>query len=325
MENNAERRLTPEERQERVRKLKRKRRFRLAIVIGGFSLVLSLIIGTILFFTVFRVDKVDDDGKVGGVVVQGVDKSPYTAEQVIDASGIGKGDNIFTVDFETAKATIEKELPYLHNVTLSRKLPDQIIIKVEVTKKAYAIEISDSTYAITNSDFKVLEISGTIDDGVTPVVGTDPKSAEPGEILTFTGNNDTTLNLIRSISSAIAENGLENINLVSVESRSGIYIIYEERIVLRLGDSGDIDKKIALAKKVIDEENTIDADQTGVLNLTVVKKAFFNPTDYRDIPELMTYKPVEEEVPVTEETEAEEDTEQEDTEAEEETDEEETE
>lgn len=314
---NTERRLTPEERQERIRLIKKKRKIRLAIVIGGFALVLSLIIGTILFFTVFKVDKIDDEGKVGGIVIEGNDDSPYTAEQIIEASGIEKGDNLFFVDFDVAKATIEKELPYLHNVTLSRKLPDQIIIRVEVTEKEYAIEISQGTYALTDSNFKVLEVSGVYGDDVTPVVGAVPESAEPGEILSFTedSENDTTLNLIKEISSAVKESDLENIDLVSIESKSSIYMIYEERVVLRLGDSGDLDKKISLGKKVIDEENTIDPDQTGVLNLTVVKKGFFDPTDYRDIPELMKFKPLEEEAPEEEVIEDEEET-QEDTEEE---------
>lgn len=312
---NTERRLTPEERQERIRRIKKKRKIRLAIVIGGFSLILSLIIGTILFFTVFTVDKIDNDGKNGGVVIEGNGKSPYSAEQVIEASGIDKGDNIFFVDFEVAKANIEKKLPYLHNVTLSRKLPDQVIIRVEVTKKAYAIEVSQGTYALTDSNFKVLEISGVYGDNITPVIGATPKNAEPGEILSFSGNSeeDATLNLIRDISSAIKDSGLERIDLVSIESKSNIYMIYEERVVMRLGDTGDLDKKISLGKKVIDEENAIDPDQTGVLNLTVAKKGFFNPTDYRDIPELMKFKPIEEEVAEEEITE-EEPSEEEDTE-----------
>lgn len=305
MENmeNTERRLTPEERQERIRKIKRIRKIRLAIVVGGFSLVLSLIIGTILFFTVFTVDKIDNDGKHGGIVIEGNGKSPYTAEQVIDASGIDKGDNIFFVDFDVAKANIEKKLPYLHNVTLSRKLPDQVIVRVEVTKKAYAIEVSKGTYALTDSNFKVLEVSGVYGESITPVVGATPKKAEIGETLSFSGNpeNDATLNLIREISSAVKQSGLEKIDLVSIESKNNIYMIYEERVVLRLGDSNNLDKKISLGKKVIDEENGIDPDQTGVLNLTVVKKGYFNPTDYLDIPELMKFKPIEVETPAEEE------------------------
>lgn len=315
---NTERRLTPEERQERIRKIKRKRKFRLAIVIGGFSLILSLIIGAVLFFTVFTVDKVDSDGKKGGIVIEGNSKSPYTAEQIIDASGIDKGDNIFFVDFDVAKENLEKKLPYLCNVTLSRKLPDQVIIRVEIAKKAYAIGVSDSTYALTDSNFKVLEISGTYGPDVTPVVGATPKNAEPGSILSFSGDSekDSTLNLIKEISDGITANNFVGINLVSIESKSGIYMIYEERVVLRLGDSSDLDKKIALGKKVIDEENAIDADQTGVLNLTVAKKGFFNPTDYLDIPELMKYKPVEIPEEETVEEEAEEETEEEITEEE---------
>ncbi len=309
MENmeNTERRLTPEERQERIRKIKRIRKIRLAIVIGGFSLILSLIIGTILFFTVFTVDKVHNDGKKGGVIVEVNGKSPYTAEQIIDTSGIDKGDNIFFVDFDVAKANIEKKLPYLHNVTLSRKLPDQVIIRVEVTKKAYAIEVSKGTYALTDNNFKVLEISGVYGENITPVVGATPKKAELGETLSFSGDpeKDATLELIRDISYAVKHSGLEKIDLVSVESKSNIYMIYEERVVLRLGDSNDIDKKISLGKKVIDEENAIDPDQTGVLNLTVVKKGYFNPTDYLDIPELMKFRPIEVETPVQEETEKE--------------------
>lgn len=294
---NTERRLMPEERQERIKKIKRKRRFRLAIVIGGFSLILSSIIGTILFFTVFKVDKVDDDGKIGGIVVEGNGKSPYSAEQIIDASGIDKGDNIFFADFDVAKENIERKLPYLHNVTLSRKLPDQVIIRVEVTKKAYAIEVSQGTYAITDSNFKVLEISGVYGEDITPVAGATPKSADPGDILSFSGNpeKDDTLELIKEISSSVKDSGLEKIDLLSIESKSNIYMIYDARVVLRLGDSNDLDKKIALGKKVIDEENGIDPDQTGVLNLTVAKKGFFNPTDYRDIPELMRFRPIEDE------------------------------
>ena len=49
------RRLTPEERAARVKKLKQKRRVRLAIVITAFLLLLALIISPIVLFFVLRV------------------------------------------------------------------------------------------------------------------------------------------------------------------------------------------------------------------------------------------------------------------------------
>ena len=275
-------RLTPEERQERVKKLKRKRRFRLAIVIAAFVLVLCIILSPVLLFAVFKVNDFTIEGK-----------TLYTQEEIIAASGIPKGKSIFFADLDEAKVNIESKLPYTNNVQITRKLPDTIVIRLESTDKAYAVEKSEGLYALTNRDFKVLELSGVIPEGVVPVIGATPVSAEPGKPLSFVSGEekiDATLNLIKSISSAVANSGLSDINLISVRSRSNIYLIYQERIVMRLGDSSDIDKKIELGKEVIQEEDTIDNEQIGIINLTVPKTAFFKPSDIKDIPEFDEYE-----------------------------------
>jgi len=140
----------------------------------------------------------------------------------------------------------------------------------------------------------VLEVTGIMPKGVVPVIGATPTKAELGETMSFITEEeqvDATLNLITSISNAVSDCGLEGINLISIRSRSNIYIVYQERIVLRLGDSLDIDKKISLAKKVIEREDSIvNSEQTGIVNLTVPMKAYFNPSDIKDIPEMEEYK-----------------------------------
>ena len=275
-------RLTPEERQERVKKLKRKRNFRLAIVIAAFVLVLCIILSPVLLFAVF---------KVNGFSIEG--ETLYTEEEIIAASGIPQGKSIFFADLDEAKVNIESKLPYTNKVQLSRKLPDTIVIRLESTDRAYAVEKSEGLYALTNRDFKVLEIAGVIPEGVVPVIGATPVIADPGKPLSFVNEGeevDATLNLIKSISSAVANSGLSDINFISVRSRSNIYLIFQERIVMRLGDSSDIDKKIELGKNVIAEEDTIDPTQVGIINLTVPKKAFFKPSDIKDIPEFDEYE-----------------------------------
>ncbi len=276
-----ETRLTPEERQARVKKLKRKRNFRLAIVIAAFALALCIILSPVLLFAVFKVD---------GFKIEG--ETLYTEEEIITASGIPQGKSIFFADLDEAKVNIESKLPYTNNVQLTRKLPDTIVIRLESTDKAYAVEKSEGLYAITNRDFKVLEIAGVIPENVVPVIGAMPVAAEPGKPLSFVEDGedvDATLNLIKNISSAVANSGLDDINLISVRSRSNIYLIYQERIAMRLGDSADVDKKIELGKNVIAEEDTIDPTQTGIINLSVPKKAFFKPSDIKDIPEFDEY------------------------------------
>ncbi len=276
-------RLSPEERRERVKKLKRKRAFRKAIVIVAFVLIACIILSPVLLFAVFRVRDFAIEGD-----------TLYTTEEIAAASGITAGKSIFFADLDEAKVNIEKKLPYTDNVQLARRLPGTIVVSLESTDKAYAMEKSEGIFAVTNRDFKVLEITGIMPEGVVPVVGAMPQKAELGEAMSFITEEeqvDATLNLIRNISSAIADSGLEGVNLISIRSRSNIYIVYQERIVLRLGDSSDIDKKISLAKKVIEREDSIvNNEQTGIINLTVAMKAYFNPSDIKDIPEMEEYK-----------------------------------
>ena len=86
MENNQQgntRRLTPEEREIRIKQLKRKRNIRKAIVVIGFLLILSLIASPILILTLFRVKSFTVEGA-----------SAYTNEEIISASGIVTGKNL---------------------------------------------------------------------------------------------------------------------------------------------------------------------------------------------------------------------------------------
>ncbi|MBQ8014573.1 MAG: FtsQ-type POTRA domain-containing protein [Clostridia bacterium] len=276
-----ERRLTPEERQLRVKKLKRKRRFRLAIVIIGFFLALSIVISPILLFTVFRVKAFTVEGT-----------SPYTNDEIIAASGIGIGKSMIFADLEEASENIEKTLPYTNNVRLTKKLPNGIIIRLEETKRAFAVELSAGMYALANSELKVLELVGELPADVALITGAVPVKSEIGEKLVFASENETTdltYALIEKIAAAVAESGLKDIGLIDVTSRSNIYMIYQGRIVLRLGDSTDIESKISLGNRVINEENTIDPSQCGTVDLTIAKKAYFNPSDFADVEELVNY------------------------------------
>ena len=86
-----ERRLTPEERQLRIKQLKRKRNIRKAIVVIGFLLVLSIIVSPILILTLFRVKSFTVEG--AGI---------YTNEEIVSASGIVMGKNLLFADLDEA-------------------------------------------------------------------------------------------------------------------------------------------------------------------------------------------------------------------------------
>ncbi len=282
-----ERRLTPEERQIRIKQIKRKRKIRKTIVAVGFLLVLFIAISPVLLFTVF---------KVKSFTVEGT--GAYTNDEIISASGIAMGKNLLFADLDEAADNIEKLLPYTDEVKLTKKLPDEIIIRYEATEKAFAIGMSNGLYAITNSNLKVLELSGVLPNDVALIVGAIPYKAEVGEIAAFDviGEDekeeefvDETLSLLLEITGAIAENGTKDINLINISDTSDIYLIYQRRIVLNLGNSLDLPSKLSLGNKVINSENTIDPFQFGAIDLSVVTEAVFNPSDMKDVPEVMYY------------------------------------
>lgn len=280
------RRLTPEERAIRVKKLKKKRRIRLAIVVAAFAVLLALIISPIVLFAAFRVKT---------FVVEGT--SPYSKEQIIEASGIGQGKSLIFANLAEATAAVEKNLPYTDDVVITKKLPSSIVIRYGETTKAFAIQLMGGTYALTNSELKVLELASDVPEGITLISGATPVKAETGSIVSFVSEGedseeetgDKTLSLILEITGAVAENQMENINLIDVSSRADIYLIYEGRMVLRLGDSSDLASKLSLGQRVIVDENKIDPTQYCTVNLTVAKKAYVNPSDPEDIKEIVLY------------------------------------
>jgi len=97
----------------------------------------------------------------------------YTPQQVVEASGVSRGDNLLYMNAQTVSQKIRKELPYINTVEISRDLPDKLSITVtESTPVAYILS-SGNVHVIDNNG-RVLEILqasyGTV---MTLVIGTE--------------------------------------------------------------------------------------------------------------------------------------------------------
>lgn len=269
--------LTPEERRIRRKKLARKRKFRLAIVAIGFFLVLAVITSPIVIFATFRIKGFGVEGESG-----------YSKEQIIEASGLKAGDGLIFADLEKAAANVEKRLPYADKVKLTKKLPNKIIIRLGRTSRATAVETARGDYALTNASLKTLEFSPTVPDGLTVIVGATPVNPSEGSVLTF--SSDKTSEIIKELVGEITENKIEGVDLINVALRDGIYLIYQGRVVWRLGNSSNLASKLSLGKRAMERENEMFPGQRGILNLTVEKKAYFNRADFQDVKELVDYE-----------------------------------
>ena len=93
----------------------------LFLAVIGTAVTLSL---TVLF----RVERIEVRGE-----------SRYSAEQIMQASGLETGGNLFLTDTGAAAAAIEKALPYIGEAKVSRVLPSELSISVQEEPAASAI------------------------------------------------------------------------------------------------------------------------------------------------------------------------------------------
>ncbi len=275
--------LTPEEREIRKKRAAKKRKMRLALVVSVFTLFIVAVVGGVTSLFIFRVKSFN---------VQ-TESSMYTQQDVIDASGIEINKSLVFINLDKAEESVERKLPFLKNVKITKKLPDKLVIRFEESGMAYAVETAGNIYAITNDEFKVLSMSGGIPEGIIPVKGQTPVKTEIGETIAFVAKNekeelveDKVLNLLSDIASTVSESGLAGITAVNIESLADIYLIYEDRILVEFGDAQNIKAKASMFVRAIEKENAIDSGKTGIMDITIAQSAYIYPSDIRDIPEL---------------------------------------
>ncbi len=132
------------------------------------AIVAAVIFGVAIFF------------KVNTVEVQG--NAIYSAEEIRSASGIQKGDNLFTLNKEAAAGSIKASLPYVETVSIIRFLPDKIVIEVKESAATFAVTTDTNTTWLINSVGKALEqISDSAPDSALTAEPTPPDAEAPVE------------------------------------------------------------------------------------------------------------------------------------------------
>ena len=124
------------------------------------ALVAAVVFGVAVFFKVSRVE------------VQG--NSLYSAEQVVQASGIEAGDNLLTLNKATVAGNIITQLPYVEKVSVGRSMPDAVILEVQESTARFAVMSDTNVIWLINSSGKALERY----DGLTDITAAQTPTDE---------------------------------------------------------------------------------------------------------------------------------------------------
>lgn len=238
---------------------RRKRRRRKTILFYTLLFFLVIAIAVILSFTVlFRMETISVEGS-----------SRYSQEEIVEASGLKKGENLFRLDLETASLTLETALPYIGNAKIRRKLPDGVVIYVEEAQPAGAVEYEGRSVLIDGGG-KVLELVSESPQELPVIKGIAVSQAQPGQPLEYEEEEKSeTLQLLLE---ALEETALSPVTEIDLSDTFNLVAVYDGRIRLELGVSTDLPEKIRFFKDGILPSGQIAETTRGTLDLSLVPK-----------------------------------------------------
>ncbi len=228
--------------------------FLLFLIVAGIGVLLSV---TLLF----NITEINVNGDVD-----------YKKIDVINVSGIGKGDNLVRLDSKEAENKILSSMIYIETVEINKQYPSSLIINVtKCTETAY-VE-SNGEYLVISEKGKILDVIDEPSGNMMIIKGFEPVSENKGE---FIKSADEHKNEI--IYDFLKQNNEENvhaINIVDMTDRYEIEVNYENRINFDMGNSTEISYKLDLAESVLCELND---DKEGYMTMIGT-----NQISFRDI------------------------------------------
>lgn len=266
--------MMPEKRtayEKRKRKVERNRKILGIFMCATIVLVTALVLSLTVFF------------KIDTITVKG--DSIYDETQIINASGVTKGGNLFLCDLQRASQGVRKNLPYIARADVKRKIPSTIIIDISASKAYIAVETA-SGIALADKEGKILEfVSGDKASGkVIKLNAGTVFSAKLGENVFDSNNGEDAgkeqkkkAEILKEIFDAIDKSGLEKITSIDIKSSSDIYIVYQNRLKLSIGSVSDIEYKLKSAVEIIKKEDEINPKEKGEIFLSNPENIYVSP------------------------------------------------
>lgn len=248
----------------RSNKRRRKNRGRFGFLYKLFSFVIILMVvaaGCVVFF------------RVSDLVVSG--ESKYTREEIITASGIEIGDNLFLISRLGTARQILSKLPYVDEVSIRRALPDGVVLTVTECTPAALIEGNGSWWVI-DSKGKILEKSEKPQrDGLASVAGITAILPSEGTVFAVEEAQDPKKDSLRQLLQALVDRGMESkVSSIDLTSPANIVFTYDGRFEVTVPMNADFTFKMRALDELV--EKNLQPNEAGSIDLTRETKVYVN-------------------------------------------------
>ena len=202
----------------------------------------------------------------------------YTEDELISASGVEIGDNLFT--FRTSK--VEKELlekyPYLASVSVTRSLPSTLVIKAVDSVPAAAVNLTSGGYCLIDENGKLLEQASTVPEGIPTVKGVTVSDMAEGKYLTDNSKSEILVDITKKKKK---KNIISNVNFINVSCITDVRMGYLGRLDVRLGQADKLKEKIQMLIHIA--ENELSPSDINTVYLEDATTVYCPPTTLEKI------------------------------------------
>ena len=187
--------------------------------------------------------------KVKSITVAG--NSRYTAETIINRSGLYTGRNTLLYDLDEAKKRIEED-PFLICTGIRRVFPSGLEINVKERREYGAVAMTGGNYCVIDDTGYVLSVGKRESlDGLIPIYGLSSMGFSVGTRIDMDKSKLRPYTVMEMIT-ALGENSYK-IREIDISNASNVKLVTTDGVTVYLGDSIDIPAKIqrmfkALAK-----------------------------------------------------------------------------
>ncbi len=179
----------------------------------------------------------------------------YTSEEILSASGVKTGDNLYSFSSRIAENAITLQYPYVQELDVIRKAPSAITFAITEDTAVFYAEIYGEIRALSPT-LRVLDRVTQEDIDALRLIRLrmpEIQSAMAGRVIRFREEKYT--RQIRDITAKILASTLcERITTVDLRNPYQVFAVADKRFLLDFGNNADLDIKMKVASAVLSDD-----------------------------------------------------------------------
>lgn len=218
-----------------------KKRIRRLVFYTGLFILVTAVFITVAFAVFFRVRTIN---------ITGLEK--YSYEEIIAALPVKVDDNLYSFKTEDIENIIRKSFPYIGNVNVTRSIPSKLHIEITETIPSMYMYLAGDYYLLSD-ELRVLdriEDASKIPENIIMLKASQIQRCIVGETASFVDTRS--YDAIKELYKNIYENDIQTrVGSIDITNRFHIYLKYEDRFSVYMGDMDYSDIKIQFLVAIV--------------------------------------------------------------------------